>query len=97
MFVKFLKFDTDEEYGDFDLPEIATSLKNGVLKINCRVTSPCKNLGLYLTESSSLGRYKFQGDISSGRSLLNFNRDGDREAGLKIKLNWSRNVAGNII
>lgn len=97
MFVRFFKPDTGDEYGDFDLPEIATSLKQGELQISCRVISPCKNLGLYLTESSSLGRYKFQGDISSGRSLLDFNRDDESEAGLKIKSSWSRDVDGNTI
>ena len=97
MFVRFFKHNTSDEYGDFDLPEIATSLKEGELTISCKVISPCKNLGLYLTESSSLGRYKFQGDISSGRSLLDFNRDEESEAGLKVKSSWNRNVDGGIV
>jgi hypothetical protein len=97
MFVRFFKPGTGDEYGDFDLPEIATSLKEGDLTISCKVITPCKNLGLYLTESSSLGRYRFQGDISSGRSLLAFNRDEEPEAGLKIKSSWTMSVSGNTV
>ena len=99
MYLRFLK-DDGTDYSDRDLPGIATALLNGEeLTINCTVVQKCKNLGLYLTESSSLGDYRFQPDISRNNlDLLAFESDNEPDSGLSVSSTWNEtNDANEVI
>ena len=77
-----------EEYEDRDMPEIAGILARGEnLDVYIKFNFPTKNLGLYLTQTSSNADFRYPIDIGNASSrihLLNMNTLENPSDGLSV-------------
>ena len=86
MLISFFKDgNLQEELSDKDIPELSTLLNGEGINLFLRVNYECKNLGLYIIESTSTSDFRYPQELSLQSSKINILQIGSKgTGGLKV-------------